>query len=152
MVASDELHVHFPALPGLHVDDGPGALAGADPAAFAVVVIEDEIAPNPAQYPVGTIGDAAVTVVADAAAQAALGLLDALEALPDFLAATDRDIAKQAQRAVGREVRFGEHEGFYLINRMAGQMGQVYELNPLLASFAPGVIVLFAGFLMVRRL
>jgi lipopolysaccharide export system permease protein len=42
--------------------------------------------------------------------------------------------------------------GFYLINRMAGQMGQVYELNPLLASFAPGVIVLFAGFLMVRRL
>jgi lipopolysaccharide export system permease protein len=42
--------------------------------------------------------------------------------------------------------------GFYLLNRMAGQMGQVYELNPLLASFTPGVVVLLIGFLMVRRL
>ena len=42
--------------------------------------------------------------------------------------------------------------GFYLLNRMAGQMGQVYGLNPLLASFTPGVIVLVIGFLMVRRL
>jgi lipopolysaccharide export system permease protein len=42
--------------------------------------------------------------------------------------------------------------GFYLLNRMAGQMGQVYELNPLLASFTPGVAVLVIGFLMVRRL
>ena len=42
--------------------------------------------------------------------------------------------------------------GFYLLNRMAGQMGQGYELNPLLASFTPGVAVLVIGFLMVRRL
>jgi lipopolysaccharide export system permease protein len=42
--------------------------------------------------------------------------------------------------------------GFYLLNRMAGQMGQVYELNPLLASFTPGVVVLVIGFVMVRRL
>ena len=42
--------------------------------------------------------------------------------------------------------------GFYLLNRMAAQMGQVYELNPLLASFTPGIIVLIIGYRMVRRL
>jgi lipopolysaccharide export system permease protein len=42
--------------------------------------------------------------------------------------------------------------GFYLLNRMAGQMGQVYGLNPLLASFAPGLVVLGIGIHMVRRL
>ena len=42
--------------------------------------------------------------------------------------------------------------GFYLLNRMAAQMGQVYELNPLLASFTPGFIVLIIGYRMVRRL
>ena len=42
--------------------------------------------------------------------------------------------------------------GFYLLNRMAGQMGQVYELNPLIASFTPGLVVLIIGYRMVRRL
>ena len=42
--------------------------------------------------------------------------------------------------------------GFYLLNRMAGQVGQVYELNPLLASFAPGIVVLIVGYRMIRRL
>jgi lipopolysaccharide export system permease protein len=42
--------------------------------------------------------------------------------------------------------------GFYLLTRMAGQMGQVYELNPVLASFAPGLIVFAIGFHMLRRL
>ena len=42
--------------------------------------------------------------------------------------------------------------GFYLLNRMVGQMGQFYELNPLLVSFTPGVVVLIIGFRMVRRL
>ena len=32
------------------------------------------------------------------------------------------------------------------------QMGQVYELNPVLASFAPGLIVFAIGFRMLRRL
>jgi lipopolysaccharide export system permease protein len=42
--------------------------------------------------------------------------------------------------------------GFYLLTRMAGQMGQVYDLNPVLASFAPGLIVFAIGFRMLRRL
>ena len=42
--------------------------------------------------------------------------------------------------------------GFYLLTRMAGQMGQVYELNPVLASFAPGLVVFAIGFYMLRRL
>ena len=42
--------------------------------------------------------------------------------------------------------------GFYLLTRMAGQMGQVYNLNPVLASFAPGLIVFAIGFRMLRRL
>lgn len=42
--------------------------------------------------------------------------------------------------------------GFYLLTRMAGQMGQVYELNPVLANFAPGLIVFAIGLHMLRRL
>ena len=47
---------------------------------------------------------------------------------------------------------FGATPFGLLLTRMAGQMGQVYELNPVLASFAPGLVVFAIGFYMLRRL
>ncbi len=41
--------------------------------------------------------------------------------------------------------------GFYLLNQIAGQMGQVYNLNPLLASVTPGLLFLVLGVLAIRR-
>lgn len=41
--------------------------------------------------------------------------------------------------------------GFYLLNQIAGQMGQVYNLNPLLASATPGLVFLVLGVLAIRR-
>ena len=42
--------------------------------------------------------------------------------------------------------------GFYLLTRLVGQMGQVYEVTPLVPSFGPGIIVLIIGYRMSRRL
>ena len=42
--------------------------------------------------------------------------------------------------------------GFYLLTRLVGQMGQVYEVTPLVPSFGPGIIVLIIGYRMIRRL
>lgn len=42
--------------------------------------------------------------------------------------------------------------GFYIVSQIAGQMGRVYELNPLLATLAPSVIFLLIGIRAVRRL
>lgn len=41
--------------------------------------------------------------------------------------------------------------GFYLLNQIAGQMGQVYNLDPLLASVTPGLVFLVLGVLAIRR-
>lgn len=41
--------------------------------------------------------------------------------------------------------------GFYLLNQIASQMGQVYNLNPLLASLTPGLVFLVLGVLAIRR-
>ena len=42
--------------------------------------------------------------------------------------------------------------GFYLVSQIAGQMGQVYGLNPLLATLAPNIIFLALGVRAMRRL
>jgi lipopolysaccharide export system permease protein len=42
--------------------------------------------------------------------------------------------------------------GFYIVSQIAGQMGQVYDLNPLLATLTPSVIFLLIGVRAVRRL
>ncbi len=42
--------------------------------------------------------------------------------------------------------------GFYLVNQMAGQAGQVYGWNPLLVSVVPGLAVLLAGIHALRRI
>jgi lipopolysaccharide export system permease protein len=41
--------------------------------------------------------------------------------------------------------------GFYLVNQLAGQAGQVYGWNPLLVSIVPGLVVLLAGIYALRR-
>jgi len=42
--------------------------------------------------------------------------------------------------------------GFYIVSQIAGQMGRVYELNPLLATLTPSLIFLLIGIRAVRRL
>lgn len=42
--------------------------------------------------------------------------------------------------------------GFYIVSQIAGQMGRVYDLNPLLATLTPSVIFLLIGVRAVRRL
>jgi lipopolysaccharide export system permease protein len=42
--------------------------------------------------------------------------------------------------------------GFYMLSQMAGQMGQVYNFNPLLASLAPSMLVLVLGVHALRRI
>ena len=42
--------------------------------------------------------------------------------------------------------------GFYILSQIVGQMGQVYDFNPLLATLTPSVIFLLIGFRAVRRL
>jgi lipopolysaccharide export system permease protein len=42
--------------------------------------------------------------------------------------------------------------GFYLASQVASQMGQVYELNPLLVTVAPSLLVLMLGFRAIRRI
>lgn len=41
--------------------------------------------------------------------------------------------------------------GFYLVNQLANQAGQVYGWDPLLASVVPGMVVLLAGIWSLRR-
>ena len=41
--------------------------------------------------------------------------------------------------------------GFYLVNQLAGQAGQVYGWSPLLVSIVPGLAVLLAGIYALRR-
>jgi lipopolysaccharide export system permease protein len=42
--------------------------------------------------------------------------------------------------------------GFYLASQVAGQMGQVYGLNPLLVTLAPSLLVLMLGVRAIRRI
>jgi lipopolysaccharide export system permease protein len=42
--------------------------------------------------------------------------------------------------------------GFYIVSQVAGQMGRVYDLDPVLATFTPSVIFLLIGIRAVRRL
>ena len=42
--------------------------------------------------------------------------------------------------------------GFYILSEISGQMGRVYDINPLLATLAPSVIFLLIGIRAVRRL
>lgn len=42
--------------------------------------------------------------------------------------------------------------GFYIVSQIAGQMGRVYELNPLLATLTPSLVFLLAGIRALRRL
>jgi len=42
--------------------------------------------------------------------------------------------------------------GFYILSQIAGQMGRVYNLDPLLATLTPSVIFLLIGIRAVRRL
>lgn len=42
--------------------------------------------------------------------------------------------------------------GFYILSQISGQMGRVYDLNPLLATLAPSIIFLLIGIRAVRRL
>ncbi len=42
--------------------------------------------------------------------------------------------------------------GFYIISQIAGQMGRVYDLDPVLATLTPSLIFLLAGMRAIRRL
>ncbi len=42
--------------------------------------------------------------------------------------------------------------GFYILSQISGQMGRVYDFNPLLATLMPSVIFLLIGIRAVRRL
>ncbi|MGB5179043.1 MAG: LPS export ABC transporter permease LptG [Gammaproteobacteria bacterium] len=42
--------------------------------------------------------------------------------------------------------------GFYILSQIAGQMGRVYDFNPLLATLTPSIIFLLIGIRAVRRL
>jgi len=42
--------------------------------------------------------------------------------------------------------------GFYLLNQMAGQVGQVYGLNPMFASITPALVFLLFGIRALRRI
>ena len=42
--------------------------------------------------------------------------------------------------------------GFYIVSQIAGQMGRVYDLDPVLATVTPSVIFLLIGIRAVRRL
>ena len=42
--------------------------------------------------------------------------------------------------------------GFYILSQISGQMGRVYDFDPLLATLAPSVIFLLIGIRAVRRL
>jgi lipopolysaccharide export system permease protein len=42
--------------------------------------------------------------------------------------------------------------GFYILSQIAGQMGRVYNLDPLLATLTPSIIFLLVGIRAVRRL
>lgn len=42
--------------------------------------------------------------------------------------------------------------GFYIMSQVAGQMGRVYEINPLLATLTPSIVFLLIGIRAVRRL
>jgi lipopolysaccharide export system permease protein len=41
--------------------------------------------------------------------------------------------------------------GFYLVNQLANQAGQVYGWSPLLVSIVPGAVVLLGGIWSLRR-
>jgi lipopolysaccharide export system permease protein len=42
--------------------------------------------------------------------------------------------------------------GFYVVSQISSQMGQVYALNPLLASFAPSFLFMLLGIRAIRRI
>ena len=42
--------------------------------------------------------------------------------------------------------------GFYVVNEISGQMGQVYALNPLLATLAPGLLFMLIGIHAIRKI
>ena len=42
--------------------------------------------------------------------------------------------------------------GFYIVSQIAGQMGRVYSIDPLLATLTPSIIFLLIGIRAVRRL
>jgi lipopolysaccharide export system permease protein len=42
--------------------------------------------------------------------------------------------------------------GFYMLSQMLGQMGQVYDFNPLVASVTPSLVVLVLGVYGLRRI
>jgi lipopolysaccharide export system permease protein len=42
--------------------------------------------------------------------------------------------------------------GFYIVSQIAGQLGRVYELNPVLSTLTPSLIFLLIGIYAVRRL
>jgi lipopolysaccharide export system permease protein len=56
--------------------------------------------------------------------------------------------------SAGQRIFFGLMVGFgfYILSQITGQMGQVYDLNPLLTTLMPSFIFLLAGVIAVRRL
>ena len=42
--------------------------------------------------------------------------------------------------------------GFYVISQISTQMGQVYAMNPLLATFAPSLLFIVLGIRAIRKI
>ena len=42
--------------------------------------------------------------------------------------------------------------GFYVVSQISSQMGQVYALNPLLATLAPSLLFMAFGIRAIRRI
>lgn len=58
-----------------------------------------------------------------------------------------RSVSAGARVFVGVMIGFG----FYLVSQIANQIGQVYEINPLVVTLVPGLLFLLAGIRAIRR-
>ena len=60
----------------------------------------------------------------------------------------------QRHTSIGKQIMIGFLVGitFYIVNRLAGQMGLVYELPPAIAAALPTVVVISGAVILFRRL
>jgi len=59
----------------------------------------------------------------------------------------------QRQTPIGKQILIGFLVGisFFILNKLSGQMGIVYQLHPLLVVILPTLTVMFIGVMMLRR-
>ena len=65
-----------------------------------------------------------------------------------FVFGSQRSVSAGQRIFIGILVGFG----FYIVSQITGQMGRVYNLDPLLATLTPSAVFLLIGIRAVRRL